>query len=689
MVPKMFPIILHWLLIIISPVAGVVLFVRRKPYTIPTLFLVFAVFILVVQALADIQLLQAGQNHLTWMKAGILGDVFLAVSAYFYTKTIFRDNSKIYIGRGFWISVIVAVSLITFVLFSSLEALVFAPDIQEEHLYFLTDNGFALYLVVMIFLVLGLVQLERTFTGLHALQRWQIKLEVLGSGLLLTASALYFSQSLLYRTIDLRYSSFWSIAVCCSLIVICYSRLFRSGKGRLALARGIAHRSLVLMIVGGYLIILGVVGEGLRYFNVANANVIFYGILALASFALAVLLVSEQLRRKIKVTLHKNFYQSKYDYRELWEKFVAKVGQGDSLEDLEVAILDLFCEPLACKGATLYLKDTETGEFCFSAAFNMTRDWRPFHSEDPLIKLLADKEWLLNLRDDEPDLEESLFVSLVDQHVFLIVPMFLDEELVGFVLLAEQISPEELTYEDYDLLRMLARQSIATLQALRLSEQLTASREMAAIGKVSTFVLHDLKNQVSGLSLLLENAREYISDPEFQEDMLETVENTVINMNGLITRLKNLKEKPTLAISRIDLYKVVREAIATSSGNVALEGDDSGQSMIVAGDEEEIYKVVLNLLVNALEAGPHKLVRVVCRGQGKTARVDVVDQGCGMSREFIDTKLFKPFSTTKKHGFGIGLYQCRQIVEAHNGSIEVSSVEGEGTTFTLRLPLAE
>ncbi len=683
----MLPIILHWLLILAAPVAGVILFTRRKPYPVATGFLMVAMLWLAGLAFVDAHLLQ-GEGDLTgWLKAGIVGDVLLALSVYYYTKTIFRDNSKIYLGYGFWISVALALGLLVYVVSVDLADLIFAPDFREEKIYFLTEQGFIVYLMIMIFLVFGLVQLERTFAGLHSLQRWVIKLEVLGSGLLLATSALYYSQSLLYRSLDLRYSGFWALVALIAIIVVCYSRLFRSGNGRLALSRGIAHRSFVLLIVGGYLIILGIVGEGLRYLNVANASSIFYVILIVATLGLASIFLSERLRRKIKVILHKNFYQSKYDYREQWQNFVARAGQSNSLDDLQKSILDLFCEPLACKGATLYLRDTETGEFIFVSAFNMPRDWRPFAADDPLINMLQEKEWLINLREESPDLDDSLLQNLVDNRVFLIVPMFFDEELVGFILLGEQINPEELTYEDYDLLRMLARQSIATLQAMRLSEQLTASREMAAIGKVSTFVLHDLKNQVSGLSLLLENAREFISDPEFQEDMLETVENTVKNMNGLIARLKNLKEKPTMAISTVDLRRVVGDAIATASGDVALEAP--AEPICIAADEEEIYKVVLNLLVNALEAGRQQQVTVTCDCEGNQAVIAVTDQGCGMSREFIETKLFKPFETTKKHGFGIGLYQCRQIIEAHNGTIEVESTEGEGTTFTLRLPLAK
>jgi putative PEP-CTERM system histidine kinase len=295
-------------------------------------------------------------------------------------------------------------------------------------------------------------------------------------------------------------------------------------------------------------------------------------------------------------------------------------------------------------------------------------------------------EWIINLRERHHDFSGSLVESLAADGAFLIVPLFFDEELEGFIVLAEQIdSGEELTYEDYDLLKMLARQSIATVQGLRLSEQLSTARELAAIGKVSTFVLHDLKNQVSGLSLMLDNARDYIDDPEFQEDMLETVGNTVKNMKGLIARLKNVKEKPELVIAAVDLDKIVNDAVETAAA--AFEVD--GESIQVAVDEEEIYKVILNLLVNAVEATAQgRAVQVTYGRRNHYAFVEVKDFGCGMSSDFMAEKLFKPFETTKKHGFGIGLYQCKQIVESHGGCIDVESKESVGTTFILNLPLA-
>ena len=665
---------------------GGAIYLRRK-YLLSTFLL--SLCFLFVALLGVCEFLSTSTVDNVWdvRKYALIFEVLSAVSFYFYTKTSFRDNSQIFRGPGFWLTIVVAICLIGTAFIFPIDHFVFSPDFDSEHVLFLTSLGFAFYVLVMLFFIGGMVQLERTYVTLHQLQRWEVKVEVVGAGLLAASFALYFSQSFLYRSLNLSHIGLRTIFVVLALVMFFYSRFFRDrSTAKLSLSRGIAHRSFVLLIVGGYLIILGLLGEGLRYLNFTDYKEVVYVLLLIGVVALCIVFLSEQLRRKLKVCFHKNFFQAKYDYRDEWQRFANKIGEGSSLESVEKSILELFCQPLACKGAALYLMDYETEDFNHVAAFNFPRDWRPFAKDDALITRLQEKHWIVNLRDDDGDLEESMIHTFRGQGVFLIVPMYFDEDLMGFVILAEQINKELLTYEDYDLLKMLARQSIGIIHGLRLSEQLTANREMAAIGKVSTFVLHDLKNQVSGLSLMLDNARDYIADPEFQEDMLETIENTVKNMNGLITRLKNLKEKPEHVIKKVDLADVVNDAVGSVAGNIVVEGS----SIAVSADNEEIYKVIMNLLVNAVEASPAGASIAVRYGHEETSGfIEVEDHGCGMEQEFIDNKLFTPFHTTKKHGFGIGLYQCRQIIESHGGEIGVVSEVGKGSTFRILLPVAD
>jgi len=682
----MFTEILLWLNILLCSVAVVILLVRRF-FTVATLCFIVALICMAWLGYVDLSSLQVPQQIYLLRSVGMPLEVVLVFAIYFYAKTSFRDNSRIYLGVGFWVAVLLFVSLFVYTLVTPPLGLIFSPDFADERILFLTAQGFFVYLLLMLMLVFGLVQLERTLAGLHELQRWKVKLEVLASGLLMAAFALYFSHSLLFRSINVNYLSIRSVAVIVAVALFIYSRLVRGDGARLALSRGIAHRSFVLLLVGGYLILLGTIGGGLRYLNIGDAKVLINILLLVGSLALAVVFLSERLRRKLKVLLQKNFYQSKYDYREQWERFSHYATGGGDLTEIQNAILDHFCSILGCKGAALYLYDHEQNHFVPAAVFNFPRDWRPFLTDDPVIRQFGQKDWILNLRDDPPDLQGSLLETMIEPDIFLILPLFFDDELAGFVLLGEQINPDELlSFEDYDMLRMLARQSIATIQGLRLADQLVVARELAAIGKVSTFVLHDLKNQVSGLSLLMENAAEHIDNTEFQQDMLETIGNTVTNMKSLITRLKGLKEKPQLAVASVPLRKLIDDAAGTVGGAIDISGEEGVE---VAVDEEEIYKVLVNLLVNAREATNRiSPVSVTFGAEVARAWIRVKDSGCGMSTDFMRDKLFKPFETTKKHGFGIGLYQCQQIIDAHGGEIKVASREGEGTEFTLTLPLA-
>lgn len=677
--------ILLWLTILVS-LLGIVVLLWKRHYPTATFILCAGLAFGAGLSYVDLQSLSHPLDLPLWRKYGLLLEIGTTLGFYYYTKTVFRDNSEIYKGPGFWLSLLLALGLLLFTVVTPLDGLIYSPDFAEEQIIFLTNAGFGIYLVLMLYLVFGLVQLERTLSGLHQLQRWNIKPEIIAGGLLLAGYALFFSHSLLYRSLDMSYLGLRSCVVIVAVLLLGYARLSKESAGKLALSRGIAHRSFVLLIVGGYLIVLGLVGEGLRYLNLDNTKPIIYAVLLLGSLGLAAVFLSERLRRKLKVVLHKNFYQSKYDYREQWETFVKQTSGGKSLVEVQSVILDLFCDSLACTWATLYLFDENAGTYTYVTSFPPRRDWRPFAADDPLLIKLKQADWICNLQEDQPELKESLISPLREEGAFVVVPLIFDEDLTGFIILGEQIdSGEKLTYEDYDLLRMMARQSTSLLHGLRLNDELANTRELAAIGKVSTFVLHDLKNQVSGLSLMFDNAKEYIDDPEFQQDMLETVDHTVHNMKGLIARLKNLKEKPQLLVAPVALQKVVKDAVDTANGKIDVAGDE----VQIDADEEEIYKVILNLLLNAVEASPSQAAVTLTFGrQQEMAFVQVADKGCGMSLDFIQNRLFQPFQTTKKHGFGIGLYQCKQIVDFHGGTISVESAQGQGTTFTLLLPLA-
>jgi putative PEP-CTERM system histidine kinase len=221
-----------------------------------------------------------------------------------------------------------------------------------------------------------------------------------------------------------------------------------------------------------------------------------------------------------------------------------------------------------------------------------------------------------------------------------------------------------------------------------LSEELAETREMAAVAKVSSFVVHDLKNLAYTFSLMMENADEHIGEPEFQIDLVKSIHGTVARMNSLIVKLKAFPDKMELKREAADLAGLAKETLdEVRTVKPAIGFAATLERVEASVDGPEIRKVVLNLLLNACDAvGTKGKVRVMTGRRDGEVLFSVEDNGCGMSEAFLQGHLFKPFRTTKEKGLGIGLYQCKQIVEAHGGRIEVVSREGRGTVFTVVLP---
>jgi hypothetical protein len=277
----------------------------------------------------------------------------------------------------------------------------------------------------------------------------------------------------------------------------------------------------------------------------------------------------------------------------------------------------------------------------------------------------------------------------------LCAPLHVGDEMVGLLWLSRKKSDEAYSFEDVEFIGAMSRQLAAALWFARVADQLAETRQLESLNRLSTFVLHDIKNQVSGLSLVVENARRHMADPEFQRDAMRVVERTVSNLKALMAHVSGVGRPPLIQTGPCRVRDLLDDAVAASGLTPDQEpvrlvvrpgGDD-----VVEVDRGQLTRVLVNLLTNAREAvgarGEIDLAATLERNGGTPwLSLRVRDSGPGMSPEFVRDSLFRPFATTKPSGLGVGLVQCKGIVEAHGGRITVTSRLGHGTTFEVRVP---
>lgn len=574
--------------------------------------------------------------------------------------------------------------LLLFPAFLPLARLYYAPDFPAEPVLFLRTPGYLFYLLLIGYLLAALVNLERTMKSAKTGEFWRIKFELLGIGLILTAYVLYFSQGVLFRSINMQAVPLRCGVLIVAMIMMLFSSFRQNGDIRIQVSRQFAFNSLVMLLFGAYLLLVGLIGEGMQYLGIPFGKAIVATLALLAGLALLVFLLSGQVRRQARVLLHKNFYQAKHDYRTQWLAFTSRLAAAQGRTEIQQVILQSYCDIFGIKGAMLFLYDEDRRVYNMTAMHEMPTLPDLFFRESPLVRYLDERQWVFSRQDAVAEIEAAHCRFLDSGNVSFVVPLHGEKELEGFIVLGQPINGQErYIYEDFDLMKTIARQATVSILNQRLVEQMSRLREMEAIGNISTFVIHDLKNHVAALSLLVENARQYLDNPEFQQDMLKSLDNTVTKMQGLIGRLKNLGEKELLNIQLVDLLDIARKALPLVSG---AHIDLIGSSVSVQADAEEIEKVLLNFLINAVEASSDHLSISVEVGSAPQPFFRVRDEGVGMTLEFQHRELFKPFMTTKKKGLGIGLYQCRRIIEAHGGRIDVQSEIGRGAEFTVWLP---
>lgn len=474
-------------------------------------------------------------------------------------------------------------------------------------------------------------------------------------------------------------------------IAIAFQR--RADDWQMQVSRTVAMQSLSVLGVILYLVLL-VAGSGLiETLGGGNARIFQAAFVIGATATLLTLISSPWLRAWVKVKLAKHLFRHRYDYRTEWLRFTQTLGRPDAAESLEQrcvkAIADLVHAPA---GLLLVAEDRGLG---IGAGWNWPSERIPLNaSAATLAEHLAETGRVIELdavRRNHSGRADAVACPqwMLDlDEAWAIVPLPHLDRLAGAVLLARPPIDRALDWEDFDLLKVAGRQVASYLAEASATAALMEAQRFEEFNRRFAFILHDLKNLVSQLTLVARNAERHADNPDFRADMVATLQDSAARMNELLARL-SMQGRPRAEVLRaVELVQLI-EGIAAARRHQHPIATSAATRPLALADPGRLEQLLAHLVQNAVEASPaDEPVTIIATEAGDRVTIDVIDRGCGMSPAFIRDQLFRPFASSKPNGFGIGAYEARELAKSMGGSIEVYSRPGKGSRFRVTLKSA-
>lgn len=541
--------------------------------------------------------------------------------------------------------------------------------------------------------LIGLSLIEQLYRNTRPDQRWGIKYLFFGLGGLFAYDFYLYADALLFRHVD---PNLWQArgfvnALCVPLLAIAAVRN-PVWSVRIFVSRQVVFHATTVVGAGLYLLIMAGAGYYIRVYGGTWGAVAQAAFLFLAMVLLAGLLFSGSVRTRLRVFLNKHFYANKYDYRQEWLRFFDTLTSGGPGQQVRENCVRALANIVDSRGGLLWQHRAQGGYHCV-AAWNLSMPGGPLPEDDSLVRFLTQTGYLINLAETEHHPEEYAGLELPGwvadyPSAWLVLPLWREQALYGFAVLATPPARRGINWEDRDLLLTAGRQVASYLALVEASEALAESRQFEAFNRLSAYLVHDLKNVVAQLDLVVSNAERHGDNPAFVADAFKTVANASAKMRRMLEQLRQPRRDPGSA-ERVDLKALLAEVTAERAAQRPAPSLDAEPVPPVLAERERLGAVFAHLIQNAQEATPdtgHVWVRL--RAQQDQAVVEIEDDGHGMDEAFINERLFRPFDTTKGNaGMGIGVYESREFIRALGGHIEVHSRPAQGTRFTLHLPL--
>lgn len=543
----------------------------------------------------------------------------------------------------------------------------------------------------IIFSVISLLSLEQLYR--NNTQYRFFKLLCLGLAIVYVFDAYLFTQHLVFAKLD---SDLWQARAAVSLgssllMVLGVAVMTQPSQesATLTFSRPVIFYTTSLTLAGALLTVLSIGGYYVRLYG-GNWGTVIYTLIAVTGlFFVGFVFTSVKLRKNLSVLINKHLFSYQYDYRTEWLKLIKKLSQPAESTETASRTISIAAELFNCDGGALWLSRSKvlTPVKQINTSFDATEAKEP---EDSKFCESLLNEWVFTPNaptHDGASNNEFLpeWLTKIDD-VWMVFPLLTEQDLVGFMMLTSKKEGMPVSWEDLDLAKTVGRQLASYIARHEQAELLAQSRQFDAFNKLSAFVMHDLKNLIAQQSLVVTNAEKHKDNPAFVEDAIHTIKNSVERMNNLLRKFQRTEDEEIKVLSLKDIF--VETIKRCQKRQPAPTLVPFNEEIKIKADFDSLVMVFTHIIHNAQDATEnHGFVDVSTTLDEGVVTVTIEDNGSGMTDEFIQTKLFKPFETTKSgKGMGVGVYQAREYLESIGGTINVESSLDEGTTFILTIP---
>ena len=540
--------------------------------------------------------------------------------------------------------------------------------------------------------LVGIVLIEQIYRNSSGGERWALKFLCVGLGAMFAYDIYMFADSFMFHRINTLY---WDARGVISLILVPLLAISISRDPRFSIdlfvSRHVVFYSSALIAVGVYLLLMSAGGYYIREYGGTWGGLFRVVFVFGALLFLVLILLSAIIRAKVKVFVVKHFFSNKYDYRIEWLRLIGALSDGNESTSLQMRAIKCLMDIISARGGCIWLV-SDPNRFAPGASLNLkisSELTEPCDSD--FSRFLGTKKWVVDITRELPAgfVMPSWLDKLKGQGAWLVIPLIDRNLLFGFVVLTGGDGRYELGWEDFDFLKTVGRQITSYLALENTASKLMEAKQFDAYNKLAAFVMHDIKNLVSQLSLVTQNAAMHRNNPLFVRDAMQTVENSVKKMNVLLDKLRQ-SHNSAESIGEFDVRELMEGVVSECSARLPIPvlRVDGGVSRMLA-DRERLSMIMRHLISNSQDATADEgNIFIDVSLSGDLICIAVKDDGCGMSVEFVRDKLFRPFETTKANrGMGIGAYEVREYVHAAGGAVEVESTPGCGTCISIMLPV--